>query len=218
MIPAGERRPKKWAEIMKTGTVTKLLFTGIASGIALSCAIVLATSVTTVSSEKSDKSVVRNVADAKADLERGPTAAQEVARHGKSDALDITLAILKGEDIAPDDPAPFYQQLETFAAETPEAAAPPAPETPLDGLRLTRVPDAAEVVKPEIAVAPAEPRPAPRTRTVKVSKPVGDPVAIIPDAEPVESQPVAAPTTTTNFTIEPVTSQQSLSDRSDLER
>lgn len=218
---------------MKTGTVTKLLFTGIASGIALSCAIVLATSVTTVSSNstpKADKSVVHNSADPKADRDPVPAIAQEVEREGKSDALAITLAILKGEDITPDAPLPFANEPETVTANTPQTTAPDV-EPPADGLRLSRAPDADDAVEPEpVSVqsvdadttpAPERISPAPRTSTVnpvRITETIGDPVSIIPDAEPVENQPVAAPTTTTNFTTEPVTSLRSLQDRTDLAR
>ena len=218
---------------MKTGTVTKLLFTGIASGIALSCAIVLATSVTTVSSnstQKADKPVVRSAADPKADREPVPAVAQEVERGGKSDALAITLAILKGEGIAPDAPLPFANEPETVTAETPDATT-PVDEPPDDGLRLSRAPDAEETVDAETVNAPTavvetvevpeQVIPAPRTRTVnpvRITETIGDPVSIIPDAEPVENQPVAAPTTTTNFTTEPVTSLRSLRNRTDLAR
>ena len=218
---------------MKTGTVTKLLFTGIASGIALSCAIVLATSVTTVSSnstQKADKSVVHSAADPKADREPVPAIAQEVDRTGKSDALAITLAILKGEDIAPDAPLPFADEPETAAAETPQTTAPEELDA-TDGLRLSRAPDADDAaeldpvsvqsVNVDTAEPPEQISPAPRTRSVnpvRITETIGDPVSIIPDAEPVENQPVAAPTTTTNFTTEPVTSLRSLRDRNDLER
>ena len=202
---------------MKSGTVTKLLFTGVASGIALSCAIVLATSVATVSSEKSDKSIVYSAADPKADRVVTPAVDQEVDRKGKSDALAITLAILKGDNILTDDPAPFDTEPEAGVINAPETAAIPF-EKPIEGLRLTRVPDDREIAKPEVVAAPVETKPVTRTRTVTITETIGEPVSIVPDAEPVENRPVAAPTTTTNFTTEPVTSQQSLHDRSDLAR
>ncbi len=202
---------------MKTGTVTKLMFTGIASGIALSCAVVLATSVTTIATPKADRSDVaspqiQSAADPKADRQPSPAERQEVARGGKTDALDITIAILNGKDIVPDNPAPFPGELETVAVEAPGTDE-PRTDAPADNPVVINTDEAGGLVAEQPVPAAV-----PRTRTVKITRPLGDPVAIIPTPEPVESRPVAAPNTTTNFTVEPLDSPQSLRNRSDLDR
>ena len=194
---------------MKTGTFTKLLFTGVTAGIALSCAIVLATSVSP--SSKTDWISVERQAEPEADRVQPVAVTQEVVRTDKSDALDITIAILKGDDILPGDREPFVIPNETAAISAPETTATPDETT----ASAEETPDVSPAT-----VAATEPArqviPAPR-RITTIETP-GGPVNIIPTPQPVESQPVASPTTTTNFTTEPIGTLQDIRDRSDLAR
>lgn len=186
---------------MKPQNLSKLLFAGVAVGIALSSAIVLTTSVSSisepvsVSATKTDRLIVEAVSDPKSDRVSAGAAHQQVVRDGKSDALEITLAILRGSDITPSDPLPFPDILETAATDI-EADVETATVAPVK-----------ETIKAP-AAAPA----------VKVVTSVSKPVNIIPVPAPVENTPVSAPATSTNFTTEPAAVSPDIGIRPDLAR
>ncbi len=199
MSSSGDRQ--KSVDMMKTQNLSKLLFAGVAVGIALSGAIVLTTAVSSisepvsVSETKTDRLVVEAGSDPKSDRVSSGAEHQQVVRDGKSDALEITLAILRGSDITPSDPLPFPDALETaeidIEADTETAIVAPVKET----------------IKTPVA-AP----------TVKVVTSRAEPVNIIPVPAPVENTPVSAPTTTTNFTTEPAAVSSDIGIRPDLAR
>lgn len=238
---------------MNSASLSKLLFAGVAAGIALSCGIVVATSLSssnsfTVSDTKTDRLNIVSAADPKSDRTRAPSIGEQVTRGEKTDALEITLAILRGSDLETSDPLPFAvpqdqpaEPVEDYAF-VPEAEQPAdqpetvvsVPEEPVTQERTEDVasaPDATEpAAQPEsiasvgeeataeeqpeaVASVPEDVIPAPatvpRTETRTANKPVRvvtrptGPINIIPTPAPVENTPVAAPSTSTNFTTEP---------------
>ena len=201
---------------MNTATLTKLMLSGVAAGIALSCAVVLATSVstlptTTVTTAKND---ALETISTKGDRVHSDETADQVVRSGKSDALEITIAILKGDDVLPGDRQPILGEIETAAVEPAEEA---APETETEDVLRGPVSDALPEPAAEETVA-APPPAAPTPRAVRVTRTLGDPLNIVPVPEPVENRPAASPATNTNFTVEPIETTESLRDRSDLVR
>jgi len=212
---------------MKSGTFTKLMFTGIASGIVFSCAVVLIASISSIPQSEPDVTRPPEAADSRADREVVPRTSDQVVRREKSDALDITIAILKGDDILPDDPVVSFDPRETasitptdetgaVAEETEQPAADatvavePVAESP--GETKAQNDDAREqaITRTETEAAPAParvPAPAPqrvteRPQRVTERTATGDPLNIIPTPKPVENRPAATPTTTQNFTTE----------------
>lgn len=211
---------------MKSGTFTKLMFTGIASGIVFSCAVVLIASISSIPQSKPDVTRPPEAADNRADREVVPRTSDQVVRREKADALDITIAILKGDDILPDDPVVSFDPPETAsvtpadetgtvaedteqpAADATTIAVEPVAERP--GETAAQVDDAREqaIARTETEAAP-EPAPVPapqriteRPQRVTERTATGPPLNIIPTPKPVENRPVTAPTTTQNFTTE----------------
>jgi len=193
---------------MRTRTLTKLVFGGVAAGIALSSAIVVATSV--LQTPGDDGAVPTTLIETKADRTVLSPTSEQVARSGKADALDITISILRGSDtVFGDRLAPLPERNITVLQPDP---VPQAPNT------------ATVAVEPE--TPPAEdaasdqrlkPQPSPRVRTLAVTR--TGPTNIVPTPAPTDNLPATAPAeTTTNFSIDPLETDGALRNRQDLSR
>lgn len=193
--------------------MTKLVFGGVAAGIALSSAVLVATFVPFGMAPATDASIPVTHTEVKPDRPALTPASQQVATGGKADALDFAISILRGSDIELGDRiAPPESGLAAFET---EPAAPPS-ETATAAME----PEALPVIDPSaVADQPQRPqvRPVPRARTVVTIR--SEPVNIIPTPAPTDNRPVTAPAAaTTNFSAEPIDTNDALRDRQDLVR
>lgn len=194
---------------MKTGSLTKLVFGGVAAGIALSSAIVVATSISHMPADNAATPVA--VIDAKADRTALPPVSERVARAGKADALDITISILRGSDTA------FGDRIMPPPDRGIAAQEPAAVPHPQDTATVAVEPETPPATDSAVSEAQPDTQPSSRARSVAITR--SGPTNIIPAPSPTGNLPATAPAgTSTNISIDPLGSDNSLRDRQDLAR
>lgn len=196
---------------MKTRNMTKLIFAGVAAGLALSTAVVVATTMAVTPMSPVDTTSPVSTSDTRSDLGVRSTAPQEVVRNTKTDALDIVISILKGSDtefgdrIAPT-PTDAVTSLETEPVSQPveNTLSATAPEAP-----------AATAAIPSETAPTVEAAPVVRN----VQKARSGPTNIIPVPSPTGNLPATAPAgSTSNITADPFEENDTLPNRQDLQR